>query len=170
MRVRVSDLSHDGLKISDTIPLEPLNARMQEGRPTEIYFTEAPTVELFVEQTATGAEVSGHVLVKYMQNCARCLESLEQQNTIPIQYAFRYTTRESAEAVDDIGIVALTGEHIELEDLIQEQIILSLSYHWSPELDEENKCSLCHKNFASTLQTTGGTSLGALLEQAGVKK
>ena len=171
MRVRVSDISPHGLKISDTIDLEALNSRMKEGRPTDITFSTAPEVDLFVQKSATGAEAKGSIIVKYSQNCARCTEKLEQKYSIPFNYTFQHTSRNDPDEINDVGIVAYNGEHVDLEELIQEEIILSLSYSWSPELDKSSNCSLCKKEFSSTMSLENkGNSLGELLERAGVKK
>ena len=153
MKITVSELPAEGLKINDTIPLEPLNARMKEGRHKEIEFLEAPTVELAVTPTQTGgAQTEGKVVSKYRQRCGRCLDPVER--TIEAALNFVLAQRPvvnvdgkeevlTEDYIDDVGLVYFDGDQIDLEDLVQESLILSLSVFWSPPLKANGKCSLC---------------------------
>ncbi|MBX7144478.1 MAG: DUF177 domain-containing protein [Oligoflexia bacterium] len=182
MKIRVSDIPAAGLKINDSIPLESINERMSNGRGQDIKFVSAPKVELLAEKTASGAQVSGHVRSRVSQECARCCERIERDLDIPIdlQLAARAAPgeeREDAEFVSDdesagdIGVVFFDGDHVDLEDVLNESLILGLSLYWSPTCDNQGRCTLCFKHrdqFGKSSGAKPGTSLGALLKKVGV--
>ena len=151
MKIRVSDIGAAGLKVNDTIPLEPLNSRMNEACHNDILFTENPDVEVMVHRTPSGAQVKGFAKAKYTQPCSLCLEDLERQAEVKIDYVFQRKNPLELSAknekdysyYDDIGICYFSGEHIELEELIQESLILSLDQYWRPPQTEKGSCSIC---------------------------
>jgi hypothetical protein len=86
MKVRVSHLPPEGLPIQTTLPLEALNARMNEGRAIDIVFTEAPAVEVLVTPTPHGAQISGKIRTLYTQGCGRCAESVARELMVPADW------------------------------------------------------------------------------------
>ena len=134
MKVRLTDIPSEGLNIKDTIPLSALNDRMDEGPGNDIHFLTDPQVELSVTPQKGGFEILGSIGSRYRQPCARCLEEVEHPIDIdlnlflkPKDLATPRSNKEEALDNDDIGIHYFTGEHIDLEDLIQETLILSLN-------------------------------------------
>lgn len=182
MKIRVSDIPVTGLKIAEKIPLESINERMSSGRGQDIAFVRAPQVDLLVEKTASGGCVKGTARARVSQECSRCCERIERELEVPIdlQLAARAAPgdeREDAEFISDddsagdIGVVFFDGDHVDLEDVINESLILALSLYWSPECDAQDRCSLCFKSkqqLGGTKAAKPGTSLGALLKKVGV--
>jgi len=134
MKIRLSDIPTEGLKIKDTIPLSALNARMDEGPGNDIHFLTEPQVDLSIAPQKGGYEIIGSIGSRYQQPCARCLEEVEHPINIdlnlflkPKDPAAPRLNEEGGPDDDDIGIHYFTGEHIDLEDLIQESLILALN-------------------------------------------
>jgi uncharacterized metal-binding protein YceD (DUF177 family) len=158
MKIRISDIGPAGLKVNDNIPLEPLNKRMNEAKSNDILFTQKPEVEVLVHKTPNGAQVKGNAKVKYTQPCSLCIKELERELDVPINYIFqRRTPIELSKSkdgednyLDDIGICYFSGEHIELEELVQESLILSLDHFYKPERNEKNECKICGKNCSTS--------------------
>ncbi|MDC0358498.1 DUF177 domain-containing protein [Oligoflexia bacterium] len=173
MLIRLTDIPHDGLKINDTISLSALNTRMTEGRNNDIEFVEAPSVTVTVFTRKNGAEVAGVVRSKYIQPCPRCLEptpcSLEKDFNLILKQKPKANPRQSSATeeeswVDDVGITYFTGEHIDLEELVQETLILSIS----PFGLEHEGC----KGFAGKAESEADqfdNTLAKRLKEAGIK-
>jgi uncharacterized metal-binding protein YceD (DUF177 family) len=150
MKVRLSDISPDGMTIDDTIPLEPLNSRMTEGAANDIYFLVAPRVQLTVFGSERGAETKGTVKTRYRQPCARCMKEIEMDLEVETNFILKPKPERAAQGkyqsdatMDDVGIVYFEGEHIDLEDIIQETLILALSPFLLPPVDQAGACTIC---------------------------
>lgn len=175
MKVRISDLPPEGLKISETIPLEPLNGRLNEGHGCDIRFTTPPEVRVTVTPTPDGAETRGQVSAKYLQPCGRCSDAIERSLSTDFNYILKPIPAHAVgkglpEFEDDLGILFFDGEHIELEGPIQESLIVQLSQYWSPPVDAAGSCTLCGKHSAVEAASVGGSaSLGDLFKKAGIK-
>ena len=160
MKIRITDIGPDGLKVNDTIPLEPLNLRMNEASSNDIIFTSKPSVNLIVHKTPHGAQVKGTARALYTQPCAMCIKELDREAEVSIDYVFQRRTPlefsnnkskkedkfSGDDFSDDIGICYFSGEHIELEDIIQESLILSLDQYYRPPSDSSGNCSKCGFN------------------------
>lgn len=187
MKVRISDISPQGLELKDTLSHEQLNNRMTEGRGNDIVFTASPKAELHISRTIGGAEVTGKVYGTVRQPCATCSREVEHAVEAPIALMAkerpptqrRRGERPSAEDQelysDDVGIMFFEGEHVELEEVIQEALILSLSPFWRPECDQSGSCVECGEQCGKAQRlgaaddTTERVTLGSLLSKAGVK-
>lgn len=179
MKVRISTIPAPGIKISEKIPLQALNARMNEGRNNDIFFTQAPQTDILVTKTASGAQVKGKVKAKYNQPCSLCLEVIERPLEVSLDYILEPKSETESQPSlpfdrkyeDDIGITYYEGDQVELEDLIQEALILALSPFWHPPLDKKDNCTRCGKNFSQENPEglDNKRNLGTLLKKAGVK-
>jgi len=190
MRVRVRDISPEGLTIDDTLSLERLNERMDEGRENHTHFTSKPKIELRLDRSPSGAETCGTVSADYLQPCARCAKLLQHKCAARADFVFHEKppemvsrgSHEDPEAdaspyedyTDDVGICYFNGEHIELEELLQEALILQINPFFQPQLTNEGRCIECgdvpRTEVAVEPQgaTPKGLSLGVLLKRAGV--
>src|SRR5437868_310704 len=101
MKIRVSDIGPDGLLINDTIPLEALNARLNECRTNDIIFTAPPKVSIKVNSTAHGAETEGKVSARYRQPCSMCLKEIDRQLEVNTAYTFQKRSVAPAEVTSD---------------------------------------------------------------------
>lgn len=174
MKIRISDIPAEGLNINDTIALEPLNARLQAGEPCDIYFLQAPRVSLMVRRNPGGAQTSGTISSRYKQPCSLCLDEVERDIEISFDYILQHkspaTDDPTGGSLDDVGIIFFEGEHVDLEDSIQESLILSLSRFWHPPLKPDGSCSICHKNLRDQIkeEPENTFSLGELFKKSGI--
>ena len=79
MKIRLSDIGPNGLNVSDNLPLQAINERMQEGHGSDIVFLKAPQVNLQVIRTTGGAEICGKVSARLKQPCAKCSKEIERE-------------------------------------------------------------------------------------------
>jgi uncharacterized metal-binding protein YceD (DUF177 family) len=158
MKIRISDIPHEGLAVKESLSLENLNARMREGEDHGIEFISPPQVELMVFKTPQGAETRGKVTSRYRQPCSLCIEGVERDLEVeanlifkakPLDLENRPAGEEDEDYIDDVGISYFEGEHLDLEAIIQESIILSLSIYWHPPVDKSGNCQVCGKRSAS---------------------
>ena len=177
MKIRLTDIPAAGLPVSEILPQDSINQRLAEGRDVGIRFIEGLPVELTVYKSASGAETKGTVKTRYLQPCARCADGVERELELQTNYILQprpqfLDKNEEEQFEDDIGISYYEGEHVDLEDLIQESIILSLSIYWHPDEDAKGACVLCHQQVraADPVKKVApkGASLGELLKKAGV--
>ena len=170
MKVRLSDIPADGLTFKDTLPLDAINARMDEGQGNDIYFKSAPQVEVTVYKSRKGSEIKGWVRATCLQPCGRCLVKIENELKVSADFILKPSDEKSPN--DDLGVVYYEGEHIDLEDILQETLILALDPYMQPDTDENGKCKLCNKNVLEEFsdREKDSNSLGKLLKDAGVKK
>lgn len=144
---------------------------MSEAPDNEIVFLSEPVLDLIVHKQVQGAEVTGSVTTSYRQPCGRCGDELDQ----PLRFTLRLELKrphspDENEYEDDVGIHVFDGEHIDLEDIIQEHIILQLSPILLPPCTAKGACSLCDRaqnNAAPTEKNT--VLLGDLLKLKGIK-
>ncbi len=179
MKIRLTDIPADGLDIQESIPPTELNERLSTGNNHGIQFIDPLNVTLTVYKSPNGAETKGTVTSRYRQPCARCIEGVERPLTIETNYYLQQRPdvlrgHETEEYEDDIGITFYDGEHIDLDDLIQESIILSLSIYWHPDEDSNGKCTLCKKDIHNLQpnaekKSAKGVSLQDLLKKAGIE-
>ncbi len=173
MKIRLTDIPPEGLNVNDTLSLENLNTRMDEAPENDIHFLTAPQVSFKIKKEKGGAELQGKVSSTYRQVCPKCTEEVDHEISSELSLILkpknsqpgrdRQTSKE--EWNDDIGIVYFDGEHIDLEDVIQETLILQLSPYGMP-----------HKGCKSIIDSTPAdddprgtkTNLGKLLKDAGV--
>lgn len=173
MKIRISDISANGLTIHDTLPLAALNTRMNEGRFNDIEFTAAPIVDITVYRTLTGAETKGRVITRYTQPCSLCSKVIERELEIAAEFLLKQRPPDhdanSERFEDDIGISYFNEDHIDLEELIQENLILALDIYWRPEVNADGSCQGCGQLVLINEKQSGaksGSTLGALIEQA----
>ena len=179
MRVRLSDIPFQGLPVKGTVPAASLNARLQEGSDRGFRFLEDPRVDLLVFKRPSGGEVKGKISGRYEQPCALCLKNIPREVSVDANFFLRSRPENLEDEPenafeDDVGVYHYDGDHAELEEIIQELLILSLSVYWHPDLDENGKCSGCGKDLeeigsVSEKAKPETQSFGDLLKKAGLK-
>ena len=179
MKVRISDIPYEGLPVRDKLQLDALNGRLKEGSDTGFRFLSEPAVDLRVFKRSSGGEVRGKVTGRYEQPCALCNKNMPRDLSLDLNFFLRARPKDlesSPEEAfeDDIGLFHYDGDHVDLEEIIQELIILSLSLFWHPPLDENGNCTACGKSMdeigADVESPKRATqSLGELLQKAGLK-
>ena len=183
MKIRVSTIPSSGMKVDAPIPLEPLNLRLNEGsRAADIVFTEAPNADLTLTKTLGGAEVKGFISAPCKRVCSTCADNVPDEVVAEVSWFLQNTDETVIEGmdglgeIDDPGVLTYTGDHIDLEDALQEALILQLTPFWHPERDEQQRCLGCKKVCSdrqwssSEAEAPTKRTLGALLQSAQAKK
>ncbi len=83
-------------------------------------------LRLRLESVMEGVLVSGEVDVPVAGSCARCLEPIEDSLELDVQELFAYagSTTEATSEEDEVRRVE--GEHIDLEPMVRDLVVLSL--------------------------------------------
>lgn len=179
MKIRVSTIPHSGMKIDAPIPLEPLTARMNEGsRKPDVVFTEAPNADLTLSKTFGGAEIKGVVSAQCTRLCSTCAEHVPHEIVADVCWMIQNLDEVQIEGegiLDDPGLLTYRGDHIDLEDPLQEALILTITPFWHPERDEKQCCLTCKRDCRKSSWGTEDEkptkrTLGSLLESAATKK
>ena len=177
MYVRISDISPTGLLIKENLSLESLNKRLKSNsrEDDEILFTEAPYVQIRVLKTSFGAETKGSVRAKFTQSCSLCLLKIERMIEIPADFILREKRFDKSgkpleDYEDDVGVFHYVGDTVNIEEIIQESLILSLNLFWHPPIDESGNCTHCKLSMSTPNPTAEKSekkgALGSLLEVA----
>lgn len=174
MKIRISDISEQGLHIVDTLPVDALNARMNEGSNNDIFFPKPPTVDITVRRTVRGAHVRGTVQSAFKQGCSRCDQRVARALATEIDIMLEPKSKRSdadSFSDDQVGVVYYENDAIDLEDLLQETIILDLSPFWHPPFNEQDRCTECGKSTHELFKGQDETknTLGSLLMKAGIE-
>jgi uncharacterized protein len=84
------------------------------------------SLRLRLESVMEGVLVSGEVEVPVVGSCARCLEPIEDTLELDVQELFAYegSTTEATSEEDEVRRVE--GEHIDLEPMVRDLVVLSL--------------------------------------------
>ena len=147
--IKISTLPKSGVNINETISLDQLNERMAEAEGNDILFRSPPEVEVTIVNKGSGSELKGQVSTTYRQPCSRCLEELDQQLIIQLDFTLKPESDENIledQDKEDVGIIYYADDKVDLEDLIQETLILSLSPYMCPAQNEKGDCSICGLN------------------------
>ena len=170
--IRIDDIPVDrGLEYDQELPLEPLNARMNEGEENDIIFTSAPKMSIKINRTAGGAELIGKVTSSFTQPCGRCTDELERPVEVEMKYMLKPTIEGHNGSEDgEPGVIYFDSDHLDIENIIQETLILSMSAYWLPPKDDDGKCTVCNKIFEEHEETSKkkGVNFGELLKKAGI--
>ncbi|MCB0334990.1 MAG: DUF177 domain-containing protein [Bdellovibrionales bacterium] len=170
MSIRVTDLPREGIEFHDSLPLEALNARMNEADDNDILFVRAPEVHATFRPIAGGISFSGKISSSCTQPCARCSENLE----LPVETEFKVVLKPKSErqnAEDEEDVLYYEGDHFDVEDMLQENLIVALDPFYSPPCNKDGDCSVCKfnlNNYCDELETVEEekTNLGDLLKKA----
>ena len=178
MKVRVNDIPPRGLEVSAAMDLQSLEHRLGEGEGggKGFRFLSAPVADLLITKTSHGGLVTGVVRGRYEQPCALCTDNVARDLDLAVEFLVRErpadASEDDAEYQDDVGVFHFSGDQVDLERILQEVIILSLSIYWHPPLDAQGACGLCGRQFGAATseeKPATGQSLGALLRKVGVK-
>ena len=180
MRVCTTTIPFSGMKIEASLPLEALNARLAEGsEKQEISFEVPPLVDLTLTRTHGGILVKGIVSGQCKQECATCADPVSHEIVASIDWILQTSSDRAGpdDEIDDPGVIVYEGEHVELEEPLQEALILNINPFWHPPRDEQDRCSVCQRDCSSKVwggeeKAEKSSSFGSLLQGAlrGAKK
>lgn len=177
MRILVTTIPFSGMKIDAPIPKEPLNIRLSEGSQGEpVVFTDDPLVDITLTRTHGGVLVKGVISGTCQQGCSTCGDTVPNEVTSSIDWILQTMSDRagSDDDLDDPGVIVYEGEHIDLEEHLQEALILNLSPFWHPPRDAQDRCSVCKRDCSerswrsseSESAPSSSASFGALLKGA----
>jgi uncharacterized metal-binding protein YceD (DUF177 family) len=184
MRILVTTIPFTGMKIDAHISQTAINARLQEGSTANtIIFEEPPIADLTLTRMHGGVMVKGIVSARCKQDCGSCGDLVSHEALAQVDWILQSPTDRAApdDDLDDPGVIVYDGEHVDLEEHLQEALILSLSPFWKPPLEKDpvsakEKCSFCKKDcskhkwsadeVAPTKESSHTRSFGDLLQGA----
>jgi len=182
MRILVTTIPFSGMKIDAPISLEALNNRLQEGSYEDsVTFLEAPFADLTFTRTHGGVMVKGIISGRCRQECATCSDPIAHEIVAPIDWILQTDSDRAGQddELDDPGVIVYQGEHVELEDHLQEALILQISPFWHPPREAHERCSVCARDCSrhswriagpetktAAPTTKQGSSFGSLLQGA----
>lgn len=164
------------MSIDGTVPLEALNLRLKAGSEgQEIAFEAAPKVAITLTRTLGGIMVKGSVTGTCKQDCSTCADPVSHPLDIPIDWILQTSGDRAGpdDELDDPGVIVYEGDHIDLEEHLQEALILNLSPFWHPPRDKQDRCTVCKRDCSisaweskESAKSQGKRSLGDLLKGA----
>jgi uncharacterized metal-binding protein YceD (DUF177 family) len=131
--------------------------------------------------TTDGVMAKGIISGECRQKCSTCSDSVPHEIVATIDWLLQTDSDRAApnDELDDPGVIVYQGEHVELEDHLQEALILQISPFWHPPRDERERCSVCARDCsrhswrasesesAPPVRASGkGSSFGSLLQGA----
>jgi uncharacterized metal-binding protein YceD (DUF177 family) len=136
------------MKIEATLPVVALNARLAEGsEKQEMVFESDPLVVLTLTRTHGGILVKGIVSGSCKQECATCADPVPHEIVASIDWILQTSSDRAGpdDEIDDPGVVLYEGDHVELEEPLQEALILHINPFWHPPRDKNERCSVCKR-------------------------
>jgi len=174
MRICTTTIPFSGMKIEVDLPLEALNARLKEGSgQQEIVFEAAPMVDISLTRTHGGILVKGIVSGRCKQECATCADPVPHEVISTIDWLLQTTSDRAGpeDEMDDPGVIFYEGDHVDLEEPIQEAIILNINPFWHPPRDNQDRCNVCNRDCSSKVwggeqKREKSSAFGSLLKDA----
>ena len=83
-------------------------------------------LRLRLESVMEGVLVSGEVDVPLVGTCARCLEPIEDTLELDVQELFAYEGSTTQATSEEDEVRRVEGEHIDLEPMVRDLVVLSL--------------------------------------------
>ncbi len=129
------------------IPEEGLIVELEENISIEGYSFSSPVkAQLAVNKTANEVMVTGSYSVELELECSRCLQGVKQAQEFPISVVYHPADEIGSEKHglhdDEMDMGFYSGEELELQELITEQILLNVQM--KPLCKEECK-GICPK-------------------------
>ena len=149
MTISIHDIPEEGLIWEEEVSANQFSIFTKILSEEEIHFLSPISVRIQIIPRHGLFEISGIVKVKMDFVCGRCLDVFETsiEGKIYISYAkelpkIENTTKGEIElSADDMGIFLLKGSHIDISEVIEEQIILEIPF--SPLCLDQCR-GLCH--------------------------
>jgi uncharacterized protein len=112
-------------------------------------YTPLKPLEYDVTAQATDGRivVSGRISSSIRMQCSRCLDPVDERIDIPFEEHFRIVKDGEAELNEDDEAVPVTGERIDLEPLLAEELMVQLPYAPLCKEDCKGLCPKCGTNW-----------------------
>jgi len=113
------------------IPEEGLIVELEEKISLEGFSVSSPVkAQLAVSKTANEVMVTGSLSVELAMECSRCLKDVQQAQDLPVNVVYHPAEEIGSEKHglrdDEMDMGFYTGEELDLQELITEQILLSV--------------------------------------------
>lgn len=113
------------------IPDEGLFIELEEKISIEGFSVSSPVkAELAVNKMANEVMITGNLSVELEMECSRCLRGLQQAQDLPVSVVYCPAEEMGPEKHglhdDEMDMGFYTGEELDLQELIREQIVLSV--------------------------------------------
>ncbi len=163
------------MKIDAPIGLDSLNNRLKTGdEEASIVFESAPMADLTLTRTHGGIMVKGLLVGTCQQVCSTCADPVSHEVSARIDWILQTASDRAGpdDEIEDTGVIVYEGDHIDLEEPLQEALILNLSPFWHPPRDSRDRCTACNKDCSKKLwkaqeqESKAATSFGALFKNA----
>ncbi|NHD17271.1 DUF177 domain-containing protein [Actinopolyspora saharensis] len=93
--------------------------RVSEGEPLEL--------DLLLEAVVEGVLVSGTVRAKASGECARCLDPVSEEADVEFRELFAYPDSATDSSTDEDEVSRVSGDLIDLEPVVRDTVLTSLS-------------------------------------------
>lgn len=122
-----------------------------------VTFEDAPMADLTLTRTHGGVIVKGIISGTCKQDCSSCGELVSHEASATIDWILQGNADRAApdDALDDPGVIVYEGEHVDLEEHLQEALILSLSPFWHPPRNKQERCTVCHRDCSKKMWRAG---------------
>lgn len=165
--INLATLPEAGLNIQAKLNLNDLNKRLTpEDEDSEIKFEEAPLCKIALKGIGktNDFQLIASLSFSYLQSCGRCNDFKPQTNKKEVDILLKQRSADNKNEEDDLGVVYFTEPEINLEDILQEELILTLTPYLIPDLDSEDKCKLCNEVVKMPKESVN-QSIGDLLKK-----
>ena len=114
--------------------------RVPEGEPIEL--------NLLAESVVEGVLVSGTATAKLTGECARCLDPVSEEIEVEVRELFAYPDSATDASTDEDEVSRIVDDHIDLEPVVRDTMLLSLSTAPVCSPDCQGLCSGCGARWA----------------------
>lgn len=146
MKINVTTLPAQGMRLTYELDGELFRRRLDEGNASPNRLRNNLTFSGIIHSIPDGVELAGTALGTFEQECGRCAEALTRDLKVPVKMVFKRYSGTRPE--DDLGIAYFRGDHVEINDVIEEAVIIGLQLHWSPPCEPDGRCSICYRTLA----------------------
>lgn len=166
MEITLTSIPADGLHVVTTLSLEGINDRFDDKSSPGAHFTEAPAIDVRVDNTLDGTMVSGKIVTCFVQPCGNCLEEQELKVEKDVNLFLKPTPSSGVDEEADIdsGFMWYRGDVVNLEEYFQDLLILCV-----PPFGFEHKGCPGHESLLDGKEEKEETRFAQLLRGAGVE-
>ena len=116
-------------------------------------------LDLRLESAAEGVYVSGTAHAGLEGECARCLDPLTDEVTVPIGELFAYPDTVTDETTDEDELPRVVGDHVDLEQTVRDALVLDLPLAPLCRPDCRGLCAECGAKWADLAPDHGHETL-----------
>lgn len=139
LKLSLYELGEEPLRRAGAVPLE-----REPWTSTEVEFAEPPLVDLSLRTTGDGGiHVTGDIRATVVLSCRRCLEAVERELEVAVDWLFEPGLDEDAE---DEGVFALDDEdegELDLAPKVREELLLEVPAYPLCGEDCRGLCPVC---------------------------